>query len=94
MVTFHPLSIVLHGAALNITVQSYAGSVDFGIVGDKQAVPRIQDLADAVEAAFEEARTLFVATGTSAPPTPSEAPRKAAKIKRKPVRLTTRRAAA
>ena len=39
MVTYHPMSIVLHGLALNITVQSYAGRVDFGIVGDKKAVP-------------------------------------------------------
>lgn len=60
MVTFHPLSIILHGMALNITVQSYAGSVDFGIVGDKKAVPHIQDLADALEAAFEEAKGIFV----------------------------------
>ncbi len=61
MVTFHPLSIVLHGLALNITVQTYAGSVDFGIVGDKRAVPQLQDLADALEAAFEEGKHLFVA---------------------------------
>jgi WS/DGAT/MGAT family acyltransferase len=61
MVTFHPLSIILHGLALNITIQSYAGSVDFGIVGDKKAVPHIQDLADALEAAFEEAKGIFVA---------------------------------
>lgn len=59
MVTFHPLSIVLHGLALNITVQSYAGSVDFGIVGDKKAVPHVQDLAKALQAAFEEAREIF-----------------------------------
>ena len=56
MVTFHPLSIVLHGLALNITIQTYAGSVDFGIIADKKAVPHVQDLADALEAAFEEAK--------------------------------------
>jgi diacylglycerol O-acyltransferase / wax synthase len=58
MVTFHPLSIVMHGLALNITVQTYAGSVDFGVVADKRAVPHLQDLADALVAAFHEARTL------------------------------------
>lgn len=67
MVTFHPLSIVLHGLALNITIQSYAGSVDFGIVGDRKAVPHVQDLADAVQAAFEEAKEVFVAQPAPAP---------------------------
>jgi hypothetical protein len=62
MVTFHPLSIVLHGLALNITVQTYAGRVDFGIIADKQAVPHVHDLADALEAAFEEAKGLFLST--------------------------------
>ncbi|MGZ5195561.1 MAG: wax ester/triacylglycerol synthase family O-acyltransferase, partial [Ramlibacter sp.] len=58
MVTFHPLSIVMHGLALNITIQTYAGRVDFGIVADKKAVPHMHDLADALEAAFEEAKQL------------------------------------
>jgi len=67
MVTFHPLSIVMHGLALNITIQTYAGSVDFGIIADKKAVPHVQDLADMLEAAFEEAKGLFVADKPAAP---------------------------
>lgn len=67
MVTFHPLSIVLHGLALNITVQTYAGSVDFGIVADRKAAPHLQDLAGALEAAFEEGKHLFVAGAETAP---------------------------
>jgi len=67
MVTFHPLSIVLHGLALNITIQTYAGSVDFGVIADKKAVPHVQDLADALEEAFEEARALFVAKPAAKP---------------------------
>lgn len=59
MLTFHPLSIVMHGLALNITIQTYAGSVDFGLIADKKAVPQVQDLADALEAAFEEAQKLY-----------------------------------
>jgi diacylglycerol O-acyltransferase / wax synthase len=94
MVTFHPLSIVLHGLALNITVQTYAGSVDFGIVGDKQAVPHIQDLADGLEAAFEEAKELFMPIDSPAPPAPAKPRTKtAAKIKRKPAAELARRAA-
>ncbi|MBI2771045.1 MAG: wax ester/triacylglycerol synthase family O-acyltransferase [Burkholderiales bacterium] len=67
MLTFHPLSIVMHGLALNITIQTYAGNVDFGVIADKKAVPRVQDLADALEAAFEEAKTVFVAEAPAAP---------------------------
>ncbi|MES2632796.1 MAG: wax ester/triacylglycerol synthase family O-acyltransferase [Pseudomonadota bacterium] len=78
MVTFHPLSIVIHGLALNITIQTYAGSVDFGIVADKKAVPHVQDLADAVEEAFEEARALFAAPAApAAPPAPAKPATKA-----------------
>ena len=77
MVTFHPLSIVLHGLALNITIQTYAGRVDFGVIADKQAVPHVQDLADALEAAFEEAKTLFVAEPAAKPAAKRVAKRKA-----------------
>ncbi|WP_294768668.1 wax ester/triacylglycerol synthase family O-acyltransferase [uncultured Rhodoferax sp.] len=65
MLTFHPMSIVIHGIALNITVQTYAGSVDFGVVADQAAVPQVQDLCDALVAAFAEGRALL-----AAPPTP------------------------
>jgi diacylglycerol O-acyltransferase / wax synthase len=61
MLTFHPLSIVMHGLALNITIQTYAGRVDFGLIADRKAVPHLQELADGLEAAFGEARSLFVA---------------------------------
>lgn len=57
--SFHPLSIVVHGLALNITIQTYAGKVDFGIVADRQALPHAQDLARAIEAAFAQAQTLM-----------------------------------
>lgn len=59
LLTFHPLSIILHGLALNITLQTYAGQVDFGIVADKKALPHASDLAQAIEAAFAQAQALF-----------------------------------
>ncbi|MBA3595503.1 MAG: wax ester/triacylglycerol synthase family O-acyltransferase [Polaromonas sp.] len=71
--TFHPLSIIMHGLALNITIQTYAGHVDFGIVADKKALPHAKDLAAAIEAAFREAQTLL---GTSAAPSPVTKARK------------------
>ena len=70
MLTFHPLSIVMHGLALNITIQTYAGSVDFGVVADRNAVPHLQDLADALVAAFDEARTLQAQAQPVQPVTP------------------------
>ena len=34
MLTNYPTSIVVHGLALNITVQSYDQSLDFGLMAD------------------------------------------------------------
>ena len=61
--SFHPTSIIMHGLGLNITIQTYAGHVDFGIIADKKALPHANDLAKAIEAAFAEAQALM------APPT-------------------------
>jgi diacylglycerol O-acyltransferase len=61
LLTFHPLSIVTHGLALNITIQTYAGQVDFGIISDPHALPHAQELSVALAQAFEEARTMLFA---------------------------------
>lgn len=53
MLAFHPMSIVVHGVALNITIQTYAGQVDFGVIADKWAMPQVHDLTDAIAQAFE-----------------------------------------
>jgi diacylglycerol O-acyltransferase len=74
MLTFHPLSIVTHGLALNITIQTYAGNVDFGLIADKKAVPHLQELADAIVAAFEEARALYAMANTAAVQTEAKTP--------------------
>lgn len=67
MLTNHPMSIVIHGVALNITIQTYAGSVDFGLIADKQALPHIHELTDALIQAFAEGRGLLVEAPTSKP---------------------------
>ena len=54
----YPLSIPTHGQALNITLTSYAGEVQFGLVGDRRSVPRLQRLLVHLEdslAALEKA---------------------------------------
>lgn len=77
--TFHPLSIVMHGLALNITIQTYAGHVDFGIIAGKKALPHAQDLARAIEEAFVQAQGLL-GDGAPTPPaskTPVKTPKRA-----------------
>lgn len=54
MLTNYPASIVVHGLALNITVQSYAGSLDFGLMADAKAMPDVRELAEAIAIAFDD----------------------------------------
>ncbi len=49
-----PASIVEHGLGLNVTVQSYAGSLDFGIVAARAAMPGVRALAGALYDAHRE----------------------------------------
>jgi diacylglycerol O-acyltransferase / wax synthase len=58
MITNYPTSIVVHGMALNITVQSYDRSMDFGIIADAQAMPDVRELADAISIALDDLRAL------------------------------------
>jgi WS/DGAT/MGAT family acyltransferase len=41
----HPMSIPVHGQALNITCTSYAGNMCFGFIGCRDTVPHLQRLA-------------------------------------------------
>jgi len=58
MLTNYPTSIVVHGMAFNITVQSYAGSLDFGMMADAKAMPDVKAFAQAVEVALDDLRAL------------------------------------
>jgi diacylglycerol O-acyltransferase / wax synthase len=58
MLTNYPCSIVTHGMGLNITVQSYAQSLDFGLMADARAMPDVRKLADEVMQAFDALRAL------------------------------------
>ena len=76
--SFRPLSIVVHRLALNITIQTYAGRVDFGIVADNKALPHANDLARAIEAAFKEGHALMSLAAfapTATPPIKTRTPR-------------------
>jgi WS/DGAT/MGAT family acyltransferase len=41
----YPMSIPVHGMALNITCSSYAGMLDFGFIGCRNTLPHLQRLA-------------------------------------------------
>ena len=41
----YPLSIPIHGQALNITCQSYDGKLNFGFTGCRDSLPSMQNLA-------------------------------------------------
>jgi diacylglycerol O-acyltransferase len=44
--SYYPVSIVVHSMALNVTVQSYAGRLDYGLIACRRAMPDITDLGD------------------------------------------------
>lgn len=50
----YPASIVFHGMALNITLVSTTGNLDFGIVACRRALPRVQRLIDFLELGLVE----------------------------------------
>lgn len=92
MLTYWPASIVEHGLGLNITVQSYCGSLDFGIVAAKKAVPDVGRIAAGLRDAHEELLKLHGQAGTRgaarkrtgagrvpAPPSPRRAARRSAR---------------
>jgi WS/DGAT/MGAT family acyltransferase len=58
MVASYPVSIVIHGVALNITVQSYLAQLDFGLVVCRRAIPDVKELAHRLELAMQALRHL------------------------------------
>jgi diacylglycerol O-acyltransferase len=50
----YPLSIPTHGLALNITVESYADTLNFGFIGCRDALPSLQNLAVATGMALRD----------------------------------------
>jgi diacylglycerol O-acyltransferase len=54
MLTYYPVSIVTHSLALNVTVQSYNGSLDFGLIACRTAMPDLPELAKYMQITFDE----------------------------------------
>ena len=53
-----PLSIPVHGFGVNITVQSYVDSLDFGVVAASNVLPAPDAFVGAMRDAFAELRGL------------------------------------
>jgi hypothetical protein len=74
MRTYWPLSIVEHGVGLNITVVSYCGALDFGLVAARCAVADVHPLARAIEEAHAELLGLTAKQGAGAAQQRGQAP--------------------
>lgn len=78
IVSYYPVSIPAHGMGLNVTVQSYNGRLDYGLIGCRRAIPDIMDLADSLLAEhrklLELARSLDAPEQATAAPAPQEPP--------------------
>ena len=51
---YYPVSIVTHGLALNITILSYNGSMDYGLVAGSKAMPQLRRFGRQLRAAHVE----------------------------------------
>ncbi|MEO7129702.1 MAG: WS/DGAT domain-containing protein, partial [Rhodoferax sp.] len=85
MLTYYPVSIAVHSVALNVTVQSYNGSLDFGLTACRKAMPDLPQLARYVQEAYDELLHLTpAATAADLAPAAAAHPVKVKKAK-KPV---------
>ncbi|TAM48501.1 MAG: wax ester/triacylglycerol synthase family O-acyltransferase [Burkholderiaceae bacterium] len=66
MLTYYPVSIAGHSMALNVTVQSYSGSLDFGLTACRKAMPDLPQLARYMQESYEELRRLTSAISATA----------------------------
>ena len=69
MTDYYPLSIVVHGVALNITVQSHVDQLCFGLIACRRAVPDVHELGQQVQRAMQTLRALMAAPALATPET-------------------------
>jgi hypothetical protein len=61
---YYPVSTIVDGQGLNITVQSYLGTLDFGLVSCRELVPDLSMMLDAI---LDDLAELGKATGVDVP---------------------------
>ncbi|MFT3778052.1 MAG: wax ester/triacylglycerol synthase family O-acyltransferase [Ottowia sp.] len=89
MLSFYPVSIPYHGSALNITVQSYAGSLDFGLTACRRILSQDEsyELIEHMKAALKDIERLpRVETAVPGASPLKEVPVKAVETTAKPAR--------
>jgi diacylglycerol O-acyltransferase / wax synthase len=91
----YPASIVFDGFAMNITLVSYAKSLDFGIVACRRSLPEIQRMIDYLEDALVELEEVAGqrTRKTKKRATKASAPKKSAPKKKATKKRSTRKAA-
>jgi diacylglycerol O-acyltransferase len=72
MTDYYPLSIVVHGVALNITVQSHVDHLCFGLIACRRAVPDVHELGHQLQRAMATLRALTAAPALAAAETKAE----------------------
>jgi WS/DGAT/MGAT family acyltransferase len=91
VLTLYPVSIPAHGMALNLTVQSYCGALDYGLTACRKTVPDLRKLAGYLDESLQELHDAVfagAARGAAAPARPATPAKRAA------ARTGTRRSAA
>jgi len=97
MARYYPVSIPYHGVGLNITVQSYAGEMEFGITACRRVLsqPEVQELTEHLLASLRELQRLapVAVQETKVPAVTAAAPVRVARPVAKQRVATTRVAA-
>jgi diacylglycerol O-acyltransferase len=82
----YPLSIPFDGFAVNITLLSNNGKLDFGIVACRHSMPQIQHLIDHMETALQELELAGGITADTEKKTPRVKTGRKVPLKKKPAR--------
>ena len=93
MLTYYPVSIAVHSMALNVTVQSYNGALDFGLIACRKAMPDLPELARYMQQAHQELLKGTLAAVAAAEVAPAALAAPAAKDTDAPVATPKRKAA-
>jgi WS/DGAT/MGAT family acyltransferase len=92
----YPFGPLLEGAGLNLTILSNMGNVDFGVIGCRETVPDVWDIADGFGEAVLELRKLADEVNPPEAPAPvaaAPAKKKAAPARKKAAPATKKAAA-
>ena len=66
---FYPVSTIIDGQGLNMTVQSYNGNLDFGFIACRELVPDVWSLVDYLHESLQE---LLDSIGPAKPAAPTK----------------------